>query len=310
MMKIILSIIYIISLSLNANVLNIVKYGNSSDDIKSISQISKLSNITYKSLSINSKANNIQDLLYIAVKEKKITYSQQFIFRNQFQIMDNGDKILLKCLKHSMCNVDNYSKIMSKSSLHRQIALRSPTLNVATSNHAVGAINENLMIKYFKSTGWTRIEGEVGRNGIDGLLIKRNKNGQIIDILIAESKYNKSGLQHTKNGKQMTNEWVAKKILDLQKKYPNNPDYDTIKAFTDKGIYRSVLWNLKIKDDNLLISLKQLHDKDGNIIKNDFTGGNKMKINFAPNRKININNPKTDFHKDMIKWYKEEIRQY
>lgn len=309
-MKIILSIIFVTSIYLNANALNIVKYGNSVDNVKAISQMSNLSSITQKSLSLNLKANNIQDLLSLAVKENKITYSQQFTLRSQFQIMNNGDKILLKCLKHIMCNVDNYSKIMSKSSLHRQIALRSPILNVATSNHAVGTINENLMIKYFKSTGWTRIEGEIGRNGIDGLFIKRNKNGQIIDILVAESKYNKSGLQHTTNGKQMTNEWVAKKILDLQKKYPKNQDYDTIKAFTDKGIYRSVLWNLKIKNDNLIITLKQLHDKNGNIIKSDFIGGNKMKINFASNKEINVNNPKTDFHKDIVKWYNAEIRKY
>jgi len=309
-MKIIIVLIFVTITYLNANALNIVKYGSGVDDIKSIAQISRLSNITQKSLSLSSKANNIQDLLSIAVKENKVTYLQQFTFRAIFQNIDNGDKILLKCLKHTMCDVDNYSKIMTKSSLHRQIALRSPTMNVATSNHAVGAINENLMARYFQSTGWTKIEGEVGRNGIDGLFIKRNKNGQIIDILVAESKYNKSGLQHTKNGKQMSNEWVAKKILNLQKKYPNNPDYDTIKAFIDKGIYRSVLWNLKIKDDNLLVSLKQIHDKSGNIIKSDFVGGNKMKINFNSNKEININNPQTKFHKDIVKWYKEEIRQY
>jgi hypothetical protein len=35
-----------------------------------------------------------------------------------------------------------------------------------------------------------------------------------------------------------------------------------------------------------------------------------MKINFISNKEININNPQTNFHKDMARWYKEEIRQY
>ena len=32
-----------------------------------------------------------------------------------------------------------------------------------------------------------------------------------------------------------------------------------------------------------------------------------MKINFNGNHKININNPKNDFHKDIVSWYKMEI---
>lgn len=306
----ILQILVAIQISLSANALSVVKYADSYDNINTISKATKLSNITYKTLSANSKVENIQDLLSLAVKENKLGYTEQFKYRGLYQSMENGDKILLKCLKHTSCNINNYSKIMTNSSLHRQVALQSPSMNLATANHAVGAINENIMNKYFKSQGWTKIEGEVGRNGIDGLYIKKNKDGIIRDVLVAESKYNRSGLQHTNNGKQMSNQWVLKKIKDLEVKYPNNHDYYVIEQYVNNNIYRSLLWNLKVQDDNLVISLKKIHDKEGIVSAEKLKGSEMMKINYNGNQNISINNPETAFHKQIISWYKDEIDKY
>jgi len=279
-------------------------YGRGDDLINNL----KLQKVTLKHLSANSKSDNIINLLSLAAKEKRLkSFSSQFKYREVFTSIEKGDSLLLKCLKHQKCDIEKYSNIMTKSSLHRKIALRNPTANVATTNHAVGSINENLMNKYFKSTGWTKIEGEVGRNGIDGLFIKRNKSGNIVDVLVAESKYNKSGLQHTQNGKQMTNQWVLKKIENLKKKYPNNQDYVTIQRFIENSTYRSLLWNLKVDDRNLFISLKKIHDKNGQVLLSQVNGKEKMKINFNGNQEINTLKPNTDFHKQIVGWYKDEI---
>ena len=314
-MKIIAFLILLISITF-ANVLSSIdniatmskgsKIINTSDKINLIGQVGLISKVTQKHLS-PSKVDNIQNLLNLAIKENKTTTIDQFKYITIFKKVENGDKLLLKCLKNTACNLNNFSDLMRKSQLHVQIANKYPYMNLAQINHKVGSINENIMNKYFQSVGWTKIEGEIGRNGIDGLYIKK-KNGIIVDVMVAESKYNKSGLATTKNGKQMSKEWVQKKITDLQNKYPNDKNYKDIQPFLDNNVYRATLWNLKTKDGKLLISLKKIHDKEGKVMASNIVGGQKMKINFNGNQEINIKKPNNEFHKKIVSWYKEEIK--
>jgi len=50
-----------------------------------------------------------------------------------------------------------------------------------------GASAECVMNQFYTNTGWIQIEGEIGRNGIDGLYYKK-KHGIIKEVLVAESK--------------------------------------------------------------------------------------------------------------------------
>jgi len=270
-----------------------------------ILKVAKLSKVTEQMLG-NTKVTNIQDLLQLAVKEQRIGFPKQFLYIKTFKNIQNGDRLLLQCLKNSACDLANYSSLMNKSPLHITLASKYPTLTLAQINNKVGAINETLMNKYFKSTGWTKIEGEVGRNGIDGLFIKR-KNGVVSDVIIAESKYNKSGLQHTQHGKQMTNQWIIKKLEVLQAKYPKNLDYKIIEQHVKNDNYRALLWNLKTTENKLLISLTKIHDKNGAISISALKGNEKMKINFFRNRDIDIQNPQNSFQEKIISWYKAEL---
>jgi hypothetical protein len=305
MKKIILGIFVILVNSIFANCLTFI---NSANKTAKYLKVIKLVNITQKDLHHGTKSDNINALLFRAEKEGRINFLNQPRYAYIFQNLNNGDKALLNCLKYPTCNIEEYVDILGKSSLHKQVIINNPSLNLAQSNHIVGSINEALMNKYFRSTGWVKIEGEVGRNGIDGLFIKRNKDNQIIDLLICESKYNTSGLQHTKNGQQMTKQWILKKINDLQKHYPNNKDYVIIGKLVENDNYRSLLWNLKADNNILNISLKKLHDKNGKIILKELTGSKKMKINFKSNQTIDIKNPKNSFHKEISSWYREEIQ--
>ncbi len=299
-----------------ANVINVIEdsvkiaKGNKSlskiDDINLIAKAGKLSKVTIKSLTL-TKIENIQNLMALAVKENRVDFVKQFKYIKKYKSMKNGDKILLKCLKNSTCDLAKHTDLMNKSPLHRQFAMKYPNLTLAQINHKVGTVNENIMHKYFQSTGWNKIDGEVGRNGIDGLYVKR-KNGVIVDVTIVESKYNKSGLQHTKNGQQMSKQWIIKKIKDLQKKYPHNKDYQVIEKYVQNDSYRSLLWNLKIIDNNIIISLKKVHDKNNMVTTSSIIGREKMKINYNGNQKININNPHSEFHKKIVTWYKDELR--
>ena len=62
----------------------------------------------------------------LAVKENKVEFSQQFKYIKTFKNIENGDKLLLSCLKRQSCNLDNYSDLMNKSPLHVQIAIKYP----------------------------------------------------------------------------------------------------------------------------------------------------------------------------------------
>ncbi len=76
---------------------------------------------------------------------------------------------------------------------------------------------ECVMHKFYTNTGWSQIEGEVGRNGIDGLYYKKKK-GVIREVLVAESKWNKSRLGRSgknKLVKQMSQEWVLRTLRKL-----------------------------------------------------------------------------------------------
>ena len=84
------------------------------------------------------------------------------------------------------------------------------------------------MDEYFKKSGWEKIQGEVGVNGIDGLYVKRDKDGNITNVLMSESKYNTSQLGDTKDGKQMSKDWIIKKLDNLEKAYPDNQDYSFV----------------------------------------------------------------------------------
>ena len=85
-----------------------------------------------------------------------------------------------------------------------------------------GASAECVMHYFYTSTGWTQIEGEVGRNGIDGLYYKENR-GLIKEVLVAESKWNKARLGRSGKDKliyQMSQEWILNTLIRLQKYKP------------------------------------------------------------------------------------------
>lgn len=313
-MKIVISIILGVTL-LFANALSLVddsvKYMKGAnhlselDNAGQVLKVGKLNKVMQQHL-VLSKTENIQDLMALAIKEDKVSIEEQFKYIEAFKNLESGDKLLLKCLKSSECNLGNFTDLMQKSPLHVQIALKYPNMTLTHINHKIGSINENIMNKYFQSTGWNKIEGEVGRNGIDGLFIKK-ENGVIVDVLVVESKYNKSGLQHTQNGQQMTQQWILSKIENLQKKYPEDESYNVIKRHVENNNHRALLWNLKTENDNLIVSLKKVNDDNGKAIAQNIAGNEKMKINYNGNQEISIKSPNNDFHKQVVDWYKKEL---
>ena len=126
-----------------------------------------------------------------------------------------------------------------------------------------GYSSECVMHKFYTDTGWTRIEGEVGRNGIDGLYFKR-KNGVIREVLVAESKWNKSRLGWSGKNKlvhQMSQEWVLRTLNRLQQ-YKPLPEYKSIKWLVSHNQYRARLFKMfPVGNDKIQIYIYKIKNK-------------------------------------------------
>jgi len=164
-------------------------------------------------------------------------------------------------------------------------------------NHINGYATECMMDRFFRyNDNWQRIEGEHGRNGIDGLYIKV-KNNKVIDILVAESKYNHSRLGSIKKGtiKQMSKEWILAKLRILKKYHKKSPYYKQIITHVKNNHYRARLIKLKpLKNEKYKIILYQIKNKnDGKSLKK--VKQNELIIDFV--------NPKNSFEKNMKEAY-------
>jgi len=126
-----------------------------------------------------------------------------------------------------------------------------------------GYATECVMHKFYTRTGWKQIEGEIGRNGIDGLYYKE-KHGVIREVLVAESKWNKSRLGRSgkqKLIKQMSKEWVLRTLKRL-KKYRPLPEYEYIRKLIEHDQYRARLFKMHpIGEDQIQIITYKIKNK-------------------------------------------------
>jgi hypothetical protein len=154
------------------------------------------------------------------------------------------------------------------------------------------------MHKFYSNSGWIQVEGEIGRNGIDGLYYKK-KNNVIKDVLVAESKWNTSRLGRSGKNKtvmQMSQEWVLRTMNKLIKKMPSKT-YTTLKQFIEHNQYRARLFKLKPKyDSSIQISIYKIKNKG-------LKAFDRIKdTQLSP---IDINAPKNSFEQGMVKAYND-----
>ena len=170
-----------------------------------------------------------------------------------------------------------------------------------------GSSAECVMHQFYTQSGWIQVEGEIGRNGIDGLYYK-DKNGVIKDVLVAESKWNTSRLGKSgkdKSIKQMSQAWVLRVINKLIKKNPSQT-YITLKKFIENNQYRARLFRLKPKANNTIqISIYKIKNKGLNTF-------DEIKERQLPS--IAIDRPKNDFENRILNAYNdcrsEQLHKY
>jgi len=170
-----------------------------------------------------------------------------------------------------------------------------------------GASAECVMHQFYTQSGWVQVEGEIGRNGIDGLYYKK-KNGVIKDVLAAESKWNTSRLGRSgknKAVKQMSQEWVLRTMNKLSHKMPSNI-YSTLKRFIENNQYRARLFRLKPKSHNTIqISIYKIKNKG-------LKAFDEIKDRQLP--PISMTSPRNSFEQRMVKAYndcrKKKLNKY
>jgi hypothetical protein len=166
-----------------------------------------------------------------------------------------------------------------------------------------GASAECVMHHFYTNSGWIQIKGEIGRNGIDGLYYKK-KNGRIKEILVAESKWNKSRLGRSGKNKavlQMSQEWVLRTMNKLIKYNPTMP-YQSIRQLIEHNQYRARLFKLKpVKNNKIQISIFKIKNKGSKAF--DQIPESKL-------RPIDINTPKNSFEKGIVGAYNSCRKKY
>lgn len=261
-------------------------------------------------LVVRSKASNIHKLLDKAVTEGRVTTVEGLRYKNLYMGIENGDEALLHCLKVLTCKPDSFSELLNKvgsNQLHRRYAYMSPNSTWPEILKKSGNTAEHMMNQYYIRSGWRKIEGGIGTAGIDGLFIKKNRSGEIIDVMVVESKYNKGTLMQRKNGIQMSKPWILGNLDKLAKHYPSSTDYSRLKQFVENDAYRSRLWKMNVVDDEIRISTKKIHSRDAGAVIKELLGREKGKIEYNGNQVIDLLNPVNKFQQELVRDYEYAI---
>ncbi|MFN7558658.1 MAG: RHS repeat-associated core domain-containing protein, partial [bacterium] len=111
------------------------------------------------------------------------------------------------------------------------------------SNQEKGKIGESEADKYYESQGYEKLNSKVGSdNGFDGVYVKRDKDGNITEMVLNESKYSDSGrfkLSTSEAGKQMSDPWI-KNTLDRMER-STDPSVSNTGAAIREAMQRGVV---------------------------------------------------------------------
>lgn len=98
-----------------------------------------------------------------------------------------------------------------------KLAAKAHNIANTRSLNIKGDWTEAMMDGFFEKNGWEKLDGKRGRNGFDGLYVKRNVQGRIAQWLPADAKAGSSKLGITLRGKQLSSEWIKGNLEDLTK---------------------------------------------------------------------------------------------
>jgi hypothetical protein len=276
-----------------------------------------------------SKNEQVGFLIERARQTGKVSVGRSLWLQKQFSAMPDGEKILLNCLKGSKCNPENAAKrvdayksingafpnlqvasMISKDDLYYRLAIKNPNLTQTQLKLKAGSVAENLMDKNFNKSGWVKLEGEVGRNGFDGLYVILDKRDNVIKSMIVESKYGDAVLKSTVDGSlQMSKQWSLKKVDALLKKYPNDHKYKQVREHILKDSSKYRIYRLKVNDNKLHQSIEKITPQEKSVSISKLSGADKYNANYSENSIIDLALPKGNYQKGILESYNKSFLQ-
>ena len=253
------------------------------------------------------KNESISNLLDQALGAGKITLADKFKLQGLYAKLKTGELDLQHCLKVDKCDLYSFQILLAElpksSSIYKKLAYKYPYEKLQFFLKKAGNINERVMSDFYTRSGWNRLEGEIGVNGIDGLFVKV-KNGIVRDVLIVEGKFNTSQLGNTKNGKQMSKTWIKNHINRLTQEYPDKSEYRQIKKFIDSDAYRGIIWKMNVADGKLVINTQKAISKGSTVELSKAQAQDSLHVN----KIIDINSPNSTFEKGMVNSFKNALK--
>lgn len=159
-----------------------------------------------------------------------------------------------------------------------------------------GASSECVIHSFFERSDWKRIEGEIGRNGIDGLYYK-NRGSVISEVLVAESKWNKARLGRSGKNKvirQMSQEWILNTLRKLENKY-TEPIYPQLKKLITHEQYRARLFTVKPRGKRfIVITLFNIKNRGSSTFDLE---------DYQSLEAIDLHHPRNSFEREMLESY-------
>lgn len=166
---------------------------------------------------------------------------------------------------------------LAHSKTQVRVAAKSNNVAFTKGLHVKGDLSEILMDDFYEKDGWEKLEGKRGRQGFDGLYVKRDAHGRIKEWMPVDAKSGSAKLGDTKRGRQMSPEWIKGNREDLialaEGDYAKNPTpenkarLDDLKSLSEKKMRKPRIFNTKIEvtGGKSCFVMRQM-DVDGNVL--------------------------------------------
>ena len=167
--------------------------------------------IVSKDLMFYPKHRNITLLLAKAQYENRISTIDMLRYRRLFMNSKEGDYKLLNFLKsEEKLSMEKAERIAHSSWPQKCRTIRGTIL--FENSHAKGRLGDHLTARRLTAMGYKKFSSKYNSlHGIDGVYIKHNSNGRIIEIKIVENKVDSSTLQPGPP-RQMSQLWIKNKL--------------------------------------------------------------------------------------------------
>ena len=132
---------------------------------------------------------------------------------------------------------DDARQIVKYKEAQYKIQIKINNTAHSRSLNVKGNLTESLMDDFYHKDGWEKLDSKYGRQGIDGLYVKRHRNGAIKDFIVVDGKSGSSQLGNTQHGKQLSPKWIKHNIKKLKSQaiqdYNNYPTLENKKRVDD-----------------------------------------------------------------------------